>query len=125
MLKSRPELLEESDAFTKSTAMLLASGNGHSDIVKLLIKEAGEGRKSEVVNQGNRQGNTPLHWAALNGHLDVCKILVDAGADATTLNKAKRTPYDEALSRHFQDVCVYLAKFSAPESEPGTASKSH
>eukprot|EP00453_Perkinsus_chesapeaki_P000121 CAMPEP_0185916252 /NCGR_PEP_ID=MMETSP0924C-20121207/3258_1 /TAXON_ID=321610 /ORGANISM="Perkinsus chesapeaki, Strain ATCC PRA-65" /LENGTH=61 /DNA_ID=CAMNT_0028641135 /DNA_START=13 /DNA_END=195 /DNA_ORIENTATION=+ len=58
----------------------MATVNGHSDTVKLLIKEAGE-RRSKVVNKGNKQGNTPLHWAALNGHLDVCKILVDAGAD--------------------------------------------
>ena len=36
----------------------------------------------------NASGNTPLHWAALNGHLDVVKALVGAGADVTVLNKA-------------------------------------
>ncbi|KAF4664691.1 hypothetical protein FOZ61_000612 [Perkinsus olseni] len=122
LLRGRAELLEETDAFTKSTAMLLAAANGHTEVVKALLEEAGgDDRKKAVVNQANGQGNTPLHWAALNGHLDVCKILLEAGADATAVNKAKRTPYDEALSRHFQEVCVYLAKFSGPESESSSS----
>ncbi|EER18104.1 Ankyrin repeat-containing protein YAR1, putative [Perkinsus marinus ATCC 50983] len=116
LLEGHPELVEESDAFTKSTAMLLAAANGHSEVVQALLEKAGEGKKKMVVNQANGQGNTSLHWAALNGHLAVCKILVGAGADATAVNKAKRTPYDEALARHFQEVCVYLAKFSALET---------
>jgi len=28
----------------------------------------------------NRHGNSPLHWAALNGHLDVIKLLIDGPA---------------------------------------------
>ncbi|EER02446.1 Ankyrin repeat-containing protein YAR1, putative [Perkinsus marinus ATCC 50983] len=121
LLRAHPELLWESDAFTKSTGMLLASANGHTEVVKVLLKEAGEEKKKTVANQANSQGNTPLHWAALNGHLDVCKLLVDAGADATTVNKAKHTPYDEALSRHFQEVCIYLAKFAAPEADSSSS----
>lgn len=41
-----------------------------------------------IVNHRNHSGNTPLHWAALNTHLDCVKALVEAGADVSTKNDA-------------------------------------
>lgn len=41
-----------------------------------------------VVNRRNHSGNTPLHWAALNTHLECVKLLVDAGADVSIKNEA-------------------------------------
>ncbi|GAA5821129.1 hypothetical protein JCM11251_001978 [Rhodosporidiobolus azoricus] len=35
----------------------------------------------EVVNERDEQGITPLHWAAINGHLLFCKELLLAGAE--------------------------------------------
>lgn len=41
-----------------------------------------------LVNHKNYSGNTPLHWAALNTHLECVKLLVDAGADVSLKNAA-------------------------------------
>ncbi|EEQ89200.1 hypothetical protein RJZ56_000688 [Blastomyces dermatitidis] len=41
-----------------------------------------------IINHRNNSGNTPLHWAALNTHLECVKALVHAGADITTKNNA-------------------------------------
>jgi hypothetical protein len=41
-----------------------------------------------VVNHRNHSGNTPLHWAALNTHLECVKVLVEAGADIAVKNDA-------------------------------------
>ncbi|EXJ93497.1 hypothetical protein A1O1_01889 [Capronia coronata CBS 617.96] len=46
--------------------------------------------KSAIVNHQNVSGNTPLHWAGMNGHLEVVKALVRAGADAGIVNAAGR-----------------------------------
>ncbi|PGH27228.1 hypothetical protein AJ80_01185 [Polytolypa hystricis UAMH7299] len=43
---------------------------------------------SSLLNHRNLSGNTPLHWAALNTHLDCVKALVEAGADITLTNSA-------------------------------------
>lgn len=40
------------------------------------------------INYRNHSGNTPLHWAALNTHLDCVKALVEAGADVDAKNDA-------------------------------------
>ena len=38
------------------------------------------------VDIRNAEGNTPLHWACLNGCHTVAKILLDNGANPATLN---------------------------------------
>jgi Ankyrin repeats (many copies) len=49
------------------------------------------------VRHANSDGNTALHWASLNGHADAAALLLAAGASASALNSAQRTPVDEAL----------------------------
>jgi hypothetical protein len=49
-----------------------------------------------LVNHKNVSGNTPLHWAALNGHLPCVKALVAAGADASITNEAGHDAVYEA-----------------------------
>lgn len=43
---------------------------------------------TSFINYRNYTGNTPLHWAALNTHLDCVKALVEAGADISLKNDA-------------------------------------
>ena len=50
----------------------------------------------ELVNHRNVSGNTPLHWAAMNGHIEVVKVLVAAGADPSVRNEAGRDCVVEA-----------------------------
>jgi NAD/NADP transhydrogenase alpha subunit len=45
-------------------------------------------QRAAFVNHRNHSGNTPLHWAALNTHLECVKALVESGADVTVKNHA-------------------------------------
>jgi hypothetical protein len=49
-----------------------------------------------LINSLNDAGNTPLHWAALNGHLESVKLLIQSGADVTIINKAGHDAVFEA-----------------------------
>jgi hypothetical protein len=49
-----------------------------------------------VVNSLNKAGNTALHWAALNGHVDVILLLLGHGADPSVLNAAGHDALYEA-----------------------------
>lgn len=75
--------------------MLFSAFNGDKDRVKTLIDKANNAR--EAVNAPDNSGYTSLHYAARNGHIDVCKILLQNGAcinastrsgNATPLHKA-------------------------------------
>ena len=58
------------------TALMLASKNRHTEIVKLLIS------KNADVNVKNRKGETALFWA--KGHPEIVKLLKEAGASEQT-----------------------------------------
>ena len=57
------------------TALMLAAGYGHSNVVRVLI-EAGADKNAAV-----QDGATALMLAAVNGYLEVVQVLLEAGAD--------------------------------------------
>jgi Ankyrin repeats (3 copies) len=71
-------LLTEATSDERHWALAVASQFGHAEIVRMLL-EAGEdpNRYSPV---GGHSHATPLHQAALAGHLDVVQLLVEHGA---------------------------------------------
>jgi ankyrin repeat protein len=66
---------------------------------------------NSVVNSQNKSGNTPLHWAALNGHLQIITLLLKQGADPSILNVAGHDALFEAeLNERQEAVEVLLAE---------------
>lgn len=62
-------------------------------------------------------GKTPLYLAAEHGHLEIVRILVEAGADPNAGDFSGRTPLDSATENGHQEVARYLAEHGAG---PGT-----
>ncbi|KAF5731967.1 GA-binding protein subunit beta-2 [Tripterygium wilfordii] len=58
----------------------------------------------EDLNACNVEKNTPLHWACLNGQIEVVKKLILAGANVSALNSHDMTPMDEAVTQGKIDV---------------------
>lgn len=48
----------------------------------------------------NWLGETPLHLAARNGNVGLCKSLLDLRAQQKALNKNQQTPLDIAIGKH-------------------------
>lgn len=47
-----------------------------------------------LVDSLDVHGNTPLHYAAKSGHLDMCKLLIDRGCSPAKKNNQNQSPYD-------------------------------
>ena len=75
------------------TALHWAAGKGRIDGVELLLRYKSDPHAR--LSKGGGRGRTPLHYAARNGHLDVCKFLV-CGAGVPADAKA----YDSTTPMH-------------------------
>ncbi|KAJ6132518.1 hypothetical protein N7471_007733 [Penicillium samsonianum] len=85
------DMADESEGGSGSCILHFPAANGNSEILKTLLQKlssADAAQRSAFVNHRNNSGNTPLHWAALNAHLECVKALVEAGADLDVKNDA-------------------------------------
>jgi ankyrin repeat protein len=76
LLDAEPHLMEaRNPRGFGHTALIMAAGLGHADLVKLLLERGAD------VNAGNVFDDTALHEAAAGGHEEVVSILLGCGAD--------------------------------------------
>ena len=74
------------------TALHYAGFFGKADVAHILLES---GARVDVYTQ-NAFANLPLHAAAAGRHLEVCRILLAAGADVTATQHGGYTPLHEA-----------------------------
>ncbi|KAK0510742.1 hypothetical protein JMJ35_007174 [Cladonia borealis] len=119
-------LLSSIDPDTGNSTLHMASANGHTETIHTLLTLSTPPAHnsttthpnpsstsppippSPLINLSNSSLNTPLHWAALNGHLDAVKMLSDAGADAQLVNRAGRDARGEAEMGGKMEVVEWL-----------------
>ena len=73
--------------------------------------------ESEDLSRANRQGETPMHKAALHGHLSLCQWLYSHGAAATVsrVDNYGITPLFMACGKGHLLVCQWLGEVCAAE----------
>jgi hypothetical protein len=77
-LEDARRLLKGSGAEDRHRALALAAQFGHTEIIRLLL-DAGED-PSRYNPMGMHSHSTPLHQAAIAGHFDAVRLLVERGA---------------------------------------------
>ncbi len=90
---------------------------GKIDGVKLLLEH------NVDVNLGNKVGETPLHVAAINGHTQIARLLVEHGADVSARRDycnwrsgncvPTDTPLHEAAKRGHRQIASLLIEYGA------------
>ena len=90
-------------------ALFLAASKGHSDIYDFLtrrVRDKNPGKPSLL----NRWGRTPLHWAATNGHFEVCKLIIDgtSNKNPAEIEYDGNTPLHWAASYGHLEVCQLI-----------------
>ncbi|KAH6571683.1 hypothetical protein BASA62_003769 [Batrachochytrium salamandrivorans] len=69
------------------------------------------------VNVTNEEGSTPLHWAALNGHIKIVGLLLEHGASATLKNKAGKSAVTVSAQANHIEIMDLLLKSFDPDDE--------
>ena len=75
----------------------MACANGFDEIVQTIITVGAD------INKPNKSGNTPLHWAALNGNKAIVELLCSQKngeklvVNTSAKNDFGRIPMEEAL----------------------------
>ena len=83
-----------------------ACANGNARILDLLLSDK---YKSAIdINIQNIEGNTPLHWAAVNNQFDTLKKLLDVGCDCAVKNLAGQNALQEIQDKGFEEIELLL-----------------
>ena len=62
---------------------------------------------------------TPLHLAAAKGHLDVVRVLIDAGVGKETGSSMGRTPLHLAATHGHMEVVLFLLESGVDKDSDG------
>ncbi|KAI0843943.1 glycerophosphodiester phosphodiesterase GDE1 [Daldinia vernicosa] len=95
---------------TGETALHIAARFGHVECVKILL----EGSPEQKVNLELPEKSfawTPLHISAVDGHLPVAQLLVEAGADVGKMDSFGWTAKEHAALRGHLNIAKLLAEY--------------
>ena len=96
-----PETLDSD----KRSPLHRAARYGHTDVVTTLVQQG-----KIDVNIKDPLGDTPLVWAARNGHLKTAKELMNLGADLTPLEENEGYLLHEIAKKGFTDMLAFLSE---------------
>lgn len=120
LLQSDPSLLTYQGkgcplGFIGHSALHWAAAKNNTELAKWLIY-----KHSISLALRNNAESTPLHTAAQNGHLQVCELLLQAGADPLLLDAEGSSPLAVAKERGHSAVAKALEKGAAVAQLAGT-----
>ncbi|GFO30223.1 ankyrin-1 [Plakobranchus ocellatus] len=96
------------------TPLMRACILGSTGIVSLLVTWG-----CEINALGGPSANSPLHMAAMAGHMDICQILIEARANVNSRNEREDTPLIVASAGGHLDVVNLLVKNHASINRRG------
>jgi ankyrin repeat protein len=100
------------------TPLMLASREGHADVVRVLLKAGADlERRTHCIVPGEPSRETALHWAIIGQHANTAKILLSAGSDVDA-NSTRGTPLSYAVEQEIFDIVKLLLAGGASPKRP-------
>jgi len=115
LLRMEETDIEDRDGTDNTTALMEASGNGHLETVKCLVKAGADiGATSyQVADSKKDSGHTALHMASYHGQDKVVKYLLKSGAQVDAVSRRGRTPLHDACKSGHSQVVELLVEAGA------------
>lgn len=95
-------------------ALQIAASRGKIEIVQLLVEEGANINYQDFVKHPDKT-NTPLHYAALFGHLQITCFLLEKGADPTLKNHYGYRAFLIAKSQKNKEIMDLIASYEPKE----------
>ena len=95
------------------TALITASGNGHTMVTDLLLERGAH------INSQDDQGYSALMSACQNGHIQTTSRLLDEDADTFLKNSEGKTAFDLAMENSNTELLPLFTKLRSKPSYPG------
>lgn len=121
------ELLQSArDEQSGNGVLHMTAANGHHALLAELCKALSipspqNPTMLSILNSQNSAGNTALHWAALNGHLESVKVLLEQGSDPTITNQRGHDAVYEAELNDKKEVVEWVLKEGGEGLEEGVS----
>lgn len=112
------EIKTPDGAIIPCTALHMAAGCGHADIVKLLLESLPESDRCKINSNCAPKGRTPLHCATFSQKWDAAKVLLQYGADRNQKDDDGITPSKRAK---WECDYIYYKLFNEAPSLKGYA----
>lgn len=91
-----------------------ACRDGDERLVRLLLENGADARSREAAGSYLMIGRSALHLAALQGNVEIARLLIQCGASVNEIYTGYRTPLHEAASRGNSAIAMLLLQQGAP-----------
>jgi hypothetical protein len=95
-----------------NSVMHMCAANGQTESVNIIASLA-----PELVSVANLEGNSPMHWACVSGHLPIVSLLHNLGAPTAVENSQGRTPICEAQLHERHDILDFFISILGRKDE--------
>lgn len=96
------------DVTVGQSPLFYAIYGNHVEMVRMLLKKGIKAKGAESASGLPSASKTPLHLAARRGHLEICRLLVDSGADVNAETTEGVRPLFESLLSGNPEVVRFL-----------------
>ena len=103
--------------WTSRNPLIDAINNQNLELVRYFLK-TGDNLQNLRSDSGTRVGPSPLASAARSGNLEICRLIVDAGADVHALEGGWGFPRNAVSEASTDPVKTYLKKAGVPSTLP-------